>query len=208
MESLRDKHESKKFRWVGRPSEEELLGLPAPVPRHARVSFQPLHTPGPSRVAAPQPHVQPRRHDHPRDVVAIAAVAAAAWFAWQGAGTSLPFFAEKPAAPAELAEVDGAQAALTDRLELGSLPRSAARTHLGSTPFGSSGGRGSSGSGPKDDPKTPPPDETAEPPLVQATIPGIGSVTIEDPGVPLPVEAPTVPDSGDLLSRTPTLPLT
>ena len=70
--------------------------------------------------------------------------------------------------------------------------------------------RGRSGS--NDKPK-PPPDDTSKPPLLQVTVPGVGTVTVDQPD--LPVETPnvpltqtlTLPDEGDLLPQTTTVSL-
>jgi hypothetical protein len=98
-----------------------------------------------------------------------------------------------------------------DRRELASLPRrSGAATEAGGSTSprnggGPSAGGGSGSNGSKDDP-APSPGETEEPPLVQATIPGVGSVTVEQPDLSLPDGTPTLPDLGDTLPPAPSLP--
>jgi hypothetical protein len=211
MESSREVHESKSFRWVGHLSEEELLGGPPASLSAARsVSFQPQRLPAPARspVSMPQsadPLAVPTRwRFQARDLVALAAVAAAVWFALRGS-EGLPFRSSDPVEPASATESVTASIGL-DRQELRSLPRgtNAADASPGSVSGvkGTQGGRGGSGS--NHNPK-PPPDEASTPPLLQATVPGVGTVTLDQPD--LPVETPTVPltetltlpDTGDLL---------
>jgi hypothetical protein len=137
---------------------------------------------------------------------------AAVWFALQGP-EGLPFHSSEAAEPATATELVTTNLAL-DRQELRSLPRgtdaiSASRGN-GSRVKDDQGGSGGSGS---DDKPKPPPDETSTPPLLQVNVPGVGSVTLDQPD--LPVESPdvpltetlTLPDTGDLLPLTTTVSL-
>jgi hypothetical protein len=219
MDSPRGVHESKAFRWVGHLSEEELLGgPPATVSRARALSFQPQPLPAPASASAPPPPsddplaTRPHWRFQARDLIAVGAVLAAVWFALQGS-EGLPFRSSEAVEPATATELVTANAAL-DRQELRSLPR-------GTNPAEASRGngsrvkddqRGSGGTGSNDKPK-PPPDETSTPPLLQVTVPGVGSVTLEQPDVPFETpdvplsETLTLPDTGDLLPQTPTVTL-
>jgi hypothetical protein len=221
MENPREVHESKAFRWVGHLSEEELLGgPPATVSRARALSFQPQPLPAPaSAPTSPAPSDDPvatRAHwrFQARDLIAVGAVLAAVWFALQGS-EGLPFHSSEAVEPATATEVVTTNAAL-DRQELRSLPRgtNTAETSRGngSRVKDDQGGSGGGGSGSKDKPK-PPPDETSTPPLLKVTVPGVGSITLDQPD--LPVETPDVPltetlplpNTGDLLPVTTTLSL-
>jgi hypothetical protein len=219
MENPREVHESKAFRWLGHLSEEELLGSPpATVSRARALSFQPQSLPAPasSRTSAP-PSVdplamEPRWRFQARDLIAVGAVAAAVWFALQGS-EGLPFRSSEAVVPASATEFVTTNVAL-DRQELRSLPRGTTAANAsrgsGSGVNEDRGGRGGSGS--NDKPK-PPPDDTSTPPLLQVTVPGVGTVTVDQPD--LPVETPnvpltetlTLPDAGDLLPQTTTVSL-
>lgn len=151
----------------------------------------------PARAAAPVSRstvdpfeAAPRWRFQGRDLVALAAIAVAVWFAIRGA-EGLPFHQSGSLAPAEAA--DGVAARVTlDRQQLASLPRAAftqvvERKATGgiagadaSSPSGSGSG---SGSGSKGQPK-PPSGGSRDDPLVEATIPGVGTVTIENPDLP------------------------
>jgi hypothetical protein len=147
-----------------------------------------------------------------RDLIAVGAAAAAVWFALQGA-EGLPFHSSEAVEPATATEVVTTNAGL-DRRELRSLPRgtNAAEASRGHGSRVKDEQDGSGGSGSNDKPK-PPPDETSTPPLLQVTVPGVGSVTLDEPD--LPVETPdvpltetlTLPDTGDLLPLTTTVSL-
>jgi hypothetical protein len=205
---------SRRFRWVGRPSEEELLGLPGHTPRHARVSFLPQPAPQLRSLNESTPPEETARRLHPRDVIAIVAVGVAAWFAFDHAGTGLPFRQGSPVGPTKVADIGATQLAF-DRRELASLPRqpdngpgSTSTPRNGDPKAGSGSGAGSgTGPGSKDDSKNPPPGETKKPPLVEATLPAVGTVTVEQPDLPLPDGTPTLPDVDGTLPPTPTLPL-
>jgi hypothetical protein len=219
MENPREVHESKAFRWVGHLSEEELLGGPPATASRARaLSFQPQPLPAPaSSPISPPPSVdplveEPRWRFQARHLIAVGAVTAAVWFALQGS-EGLPFRSSEAVVPPSANEFVTTNVAL-DRQELRSLPRgtNAADTSRGN---GSGvdedrGGRGGSGS--NDKPK-PPPDDTSTPPLLQAAVPGVGTVTldqpdllVETPSVPL-TQTLTLPDAGDLLPQTTTVSL-
>jgi hypothetical protein len=215
MENAREVSESKAFHWLGHLSEEELLGGPPATASRARaLSLQPQPLPAPT---SPPPPVdplakEPRWRFHTRDLIAVAAVAAAVWFALQGS-EGLPFRSSDAVEPSSATELVTTNVAL-DRQELKSLPR-------GTNTVDASRGNGSranedrgerDGSGSNDKPK-PPPDDTSTPPLLQVTVPGVGSVTLDQPD--LPVETPTVPltetltlpGTGDLLLLTTTVSL-
>jgi hypothetical protein len=220
MENPREVHESKAFRWVGHLSEEELLGgPPATVSRARALTFQPQPLPTPvSAPSSPPPSDDPvatRAHwrFQARDLIAVGAVFAAVWFALQGS-EGLPFHSSEAVEPATATELVTTNTAL-DRQELRSLPRGTnaaeAPRENGSRVKDDQGGSGGSGS--KDKPKPPPPGETSTPPLLKVTVPGVGSVTLDQPD--LPVETPDVPltetlplpNTGDLLPVTTTLSL-
>jgi hypothetical protein len=219
MENPREVHESKAFRWVGHLSEEELLGgPPATVPRTRVLSLQPQPLPTPaSSPTSPPPWVDPlakegRWRFRARDLIAVGAVTAAVWFALQGS-EGLPFRSSEAVVPSSATEFVTTNVAV-DRQELRSLPRGTNAAN-GSQGKGSGvnedrGGRGGSGS--NDKPK-PPPDDTSRPPLLQVTVPGVGTVTVDEPDLPL--ETPnvpltqtlTLPDAGELLPQTTTISL-
>jgi hypothetical protein len=208
---------SKRFRWVGRPSEEELLGLPGHPSRHARVSFLPQPAPQLRPPAESTPRVDTaRRRLHARDVIAIVAVGVAASFAFDEAGTGLPFRQGSPVAPMKVADIGATQVAF-DRGELASLPRQpdnapgrTATPRNGDPKGGSGSGSGSSsgsGSGSNDDLKNPSPSGMKKPPLVEATLRVVGTVTVEQPDVRLPDGTPIFPDVDGTLPPTTTVPL-
>jgi hypothetical protein len=220
MENPREVRESKAFRWVGHLSEEELLGgPPATVSRARALSFQPQPLPTPvSAPTSPPPSDDPvatRAHwrFHARDLIAVSAVLGAVWFALQGS-EGLPFHSSEAVEPATATELVTTNTAL-DRQELRSLPRgtNAAEAPRGNGPRVKDDQGGSGGSGSKDKPKPPPPDETSTPPLLKVNVPGAGSVTLDQPD--LPVESPDVPltetlpltNTGELLPVTTTLSL-
>ena len=215
MEDPREVHESRAFRWVGHLSEEELLGSSPATVRHARVvSLQPQPLPTPSPISPP-PSVdplakEPRWRFQARDLIAVGVVTAAVWFALQGS-EGLPFRSSEAVVPPSATEFVTTNVAL-DRQELRSLPRGTnapnASRGSGSGVDEDAGGRGGSGSNDK-----PPLDDTSKPPLLQVTVPGVGTVTVDQPD--LPVETPnvpltqtlTLPDAGDLLPQTTTVSL-
>jgi hypothetical protein len=224
METAPDTNASKRFRWLGQPSEEELLGLPPSSHRqrashHGGVSF----LPPPAPVAEPTPPSAPlqastHRGFRGRDVLTLAAVAAAVWFAVNGAGNGLPFRGSAVDPAARASETASARIAV-DRSELASLQRPAQAVGERTGPASHSSGGDANGQPAKQDPK--PSDdgdggggggggETTEPPLLEVSVLGVGSVTLENPDLPLPEDAPTtsdLPDTGEVLSDLPTVPL-
>jgi hypothetical protein len=199
--------ENRELHWTGRPSEEQLLGSPLlAATRPPAVSFEP---PPPhdwsvaDDVAPPRepPNATPRWRPQGRDLIALAAVAAAVWFAARG-DDGIPFRSVEAATPTSAA---GVTARVTsDRQELSSLPRAASTA-------AASGAAAGHGHGAKDNPGSPGSragrDEDDPPtgggdlqdPLLQATVPGVGSVAVEestvpDTGLPLP-DAPDLPET-------------
>lgn len=190
---MQSPREAPHFRWVRRPSEETLLGL-APVARRIRPGVLEPPAPMPQWTAdRPPPASGP--HLRTRHVVAAALFGLVAGLALHLGSDGLPFPSSRAQAPVATTEPTSARVP-GDRDELADLPRDAATAEVkgGSKPTG--GGRRSHEHGssrPKDGsgPKPPPADESSEAPLLRATIPGVGTVTVEDPGS-LPEEAPTV----------------
>lgn len=208
-------HEAPHFRWVRRPSEEALLAHRPAGMRRPRATSPPPREPMPQ--PAPPPPFEPSRRKLQRRDLAITAavVGAAVWFALHAAGTGIPFGRSGAEAPPPATDTASARLA-DDRGALAALPRPTAgpgekaetTTRLGGSP---SGGQGSSGSK-HDDPEatSPPADEPSEPPLLEAAVPGVGSVTVEQPDLPLPDGTPTdtdLDDVGAVLSRTSNLSL-
>jgi hypothetical protein len=225
METAPDTNASKRFRWLGQPSEEELLGLPPASHRqrashHGGVSFLPQPAPvrEPAQPSAPL-EASTDRGFRGRDVLTLAAVAAAVWFAVSGAGNGLPFRGSGVDPAPKASETTSARIA-GDRRELASLPRPAEAVGDRTGPASQSAGGDAKGQPAKQDTK--PSDDgdgggggggggdTTEPPLLEVTVPGVGSVTLENPDLPLPEDAPSttdLPDTGDVLSDLPTVPL-
>jgi hypothetical protein len=202
MESPRTMQDSKELRWTGRPSEEELLGsLERPV-RPTPVSFEPTALPdwGVTEASAPEPAATTTGWRlQPRDLVALAAVAAAVWLAIRGS-ESLPFHSASSTAPASASEVFRTTLS-PDRRDTAA-PRSTSPADK--TPGTKQGGGGGGGGGHE---TQPPADGNAEPPLVEATIPGVGTVKVDQPEVPEAsgLGLPDLPDTGDVLRKTPTV---
>jgi hypothetical protein len=140
-----------------------------------------------------------------RDLIAVGAVLAAVWFALQGK-EGLPFSSSEAVEPATATELVTTNAAL-DRQELRSLPRgtnaAAASRGNGSRLKDDQGGGGGSGSKDK-----PPPDETSTPPLLQVTVPGVGSVTLEERDLPVETLDAPLTETLPLLNTRDLLPLT
>ena len=196
MESPREIQESKHLRWTGRPSEEQLLGPPAAVPSvKPTVSFQPppvhdwaLSVPVPDTLDG-----RPHRRFGGRDLIALAAVALAVWFAVSGS-EGLPFRSSSTADPANANELVGTTVSF-DRGELGSLPRKAAAQGTAAISSGDRGVAGATdqgGTGSKRHPK-PPSSGNKSDPLLQADLPVVGTVTVDKPNVDLTGGTPTVP---------------
>jgi hypothetical protein len=188
MESPRPLEDSKQIRWVSRPSEEQLLGpLPRPL-REVPVSFEPPPPPdwGLSETSAADEDGTATRGWRlgPRDFVALAAVAAVVWLAVRGS-EGLPFRSSEPAAPAAAGEI--VRTTLSpDRAEFRRAPTQVETQAQAGTKAGRDKDQsGSSGSNEKDDGKDNDPgtgdggggEKTN--PLLEATIPGVGTVTVE-----------------------------
>jgi hypothetical protein len=213
---------TRQVHWTATPSEEQLLGSPRLATASGpAVSFEP-----------PPPHdwavvdevgppteptaASPRWRPQARDLIVLAAVGAAVWLAVRGAD-GVPFRSIEAATPTT---ADGVTArVLADRQELSSLPREpGTTTHAtgvasgedknGKHDSGSSGpGGGTEGDG-EDPPAT---GGDKKNPLLQATVPGVGSVTVEQPdvpesGLPLP-DVPDVPETEIAIPGTATVSL-
>ena len=186
--------DTKQLRWTTTPSEEQLLGSPLlAASSPPAVSFEP---PAPhdwavaddARTPYEPSATTPRWRPQARDLIALAAVAAAVWFAVRGAN-GVPFRSVEAATPTT-ANSAGAHV-LADRQELSSLPREA-KTQASANGVAAGhdrGGKKDSGTrgGGKRDNEPPTTGGGKQDPLLQATVPGVGSVT---------VEKPTVPDTG------------
>lgn len=220
MQSPRPLRESKHVHWLSRPSEEQLLGpLPHPL-RDLNVSFEPPQAPdwslSDAQMPAPSGSATQRWRLGTRDLVALAAVAAVVWLAVRS-GEGLPFRSSEPAAPAAAGNVVSTTLA-PDRADWKRTGTSAEATDAKGP-----GNKGGAGQMDEDGPSRPGGSHDDPPPsgggggdkakpLVEATIPGVGTVTVDEPELPtIPgVEAPrlpAVPDTHDLLPETPTLPL-
>jgi hypothetical protein len=204
---------------MGMPSEEQLLGPLHRPPREVNVSFEPAappvwglnETPAAEGTGTAAPHWRLG----PRDLVALAAVVAVVWLAVRS-GDGLPFHSSEPAARAAAGNVVRTTLA-PDRGDWKRTSPSTDATHAKARGSKSDGGQkekdGSSGPGGKDD--NPPTgggggDETKA--LVEASIPGVGTVTVDQPELPTVPDAddpplPAVPDADAVLTETPTLPL-
>jgi hypothetical protein len=210
LESPRTIPDSKELRWTGRPSEEQLLGsLERPV-RPTTVSFEPPASRDWASAETATHELTPTTPGwrlQPRDALALAAVAAAVWLAVRGS-ESLPFHFTSPAAPASATEVFRTTLS-PDRADALGPPRS---TTTGDKSAGAkkdgkgdnhqNGDRGSRDSG--GDHTTKPPTDT---PLLEATVPGVGTVTVENPDLPdtSGVGLPDLPDTDDVLPQIPTV---
>jgi hypothetical protein len=203
---------------MGRPSEEQLLGpLHRPL-REVNVSFEPAAPPewGLNEPPAAEATGMAAGRLGPRDLLALAAVAAVVWLAVRS-GEDLPFGSSEPAAPAAAGNIVRTTLA-PDRADW---KRTSPRTDaIGAKGPGSKsdGGQkdknGSSGPRGKDD--DPPTgggggDEKTKP-LVEATIPGVGTVTVYEPELPTVPDVddptlPAVPDADEIVPETPTVPL-
>jgi hypothetical protein len=203
---------SKQFRWIGQPSEEELLGIPVvSKPHQERTAVRAAPLPATRRAAlAPSP----ARRFRVRDVATVLGLVVVMWLVLGGAGAGFRFPGSE-AAPLEAHDPDPGFVVL-DRNELASLPRA-----VPSAPGRERGGDGGSkaddrGSKPGGDDSNPPGGggggggggDPADPPLVQATLPIVGTVTVEDPGLDEALSPlPEVPETDDVLPGTSTLPL-
>jgi hypothetical protein len=205
---------------MGRPSEEQLLGLRRRVPE-MNVSFEPPPPPewGLAETAPTEGSGAATRRWRlgPRDLIALAAVAAVVWLAVRS-GDGLPFRSSEPPPPAAAGNVVRTTLA-PDRLDLKrTATRPVARTPTtkkSNRQKDQKGQKASTGPGEKDD--GPPTggggggdDQTK--PLLEATLPVLGTVTVDQPELPTVPDAgtptlPTLPDTGDVLPGTPTVSL-
>jgi hypothetical protein len=216
MESPRPLQESKQVRWLGRPSEEQLLGsLHRPL-REVNVSFEPTQPPEWALSETPVTDgagVDIRRWRFgPRDLVALAAVAAVIWLAVRGSD-GLPFRSSNPAGPAAAGEIVRTTLA-PDRLDLKrTATRPDAKTHRSKKADGQKDQKGSTRSGGKHG--NPPTDGTGDDQtkrLLEAIVPGVGTVTVDEPELPTvpdldAPQLPALPDTDDILPETPTVSL-
>jgi hypothetical protein len=212
---------------MGTPSEEQLLGpLHRPV-HEMTVSFEP--PPPPEWIVSETPPTDGNASESrrwrlgPRDFVALAAVATVVWLAVR-TGDGLPFRSSEPAAPTAVGNVTRTTLA-PDRLEP-TRSAIAPTANTSGTKNGDgqknrqdgqkdqAGSRGGSGKGDDD-----PPNgggggggDDSTTPLLQATVPGVGTVTVDQPKVPTVTgidvpTAPALPDAGDVLPETVTVSL-
>jgi hypothetical protein len=213
---------SRRFRWIGQPSEEELLGVPVVGRHREHAAVRPARVP-PERQVVITP--APTRRFSVRDVLTLLALGAIAALAVVGAG---PGFLVPGSAAAPLEATEAAPGSVVDRAELGLLPRAvpsggrAGREDgrkAGSKPKkkqndppggggggagGGGGGGGAGGGGGGGDNPAP-----AEPPLLEAHLPVVGTVTVDEPDLPLPeAEAPPLPDTDEVVPETPASTLT
>jgi hypothetical protein len=221
MESPRTIQDSKELRWTGRPSEEQLLRSLEGSVRPTTMSFEPPASRDwaltETAILEPSP-TTPGWRLQPRDLLALAAVAAAVWFAVRGS-EGLPFHSTAPAAPASASEVFRATLSPDRKDALAPGDSTTTRDESPGTKAGGGGdndhqkgdrgSRDSSGGG-----TTKPPSDDTEAPLLEATVPGVGTVTVKQPELPgtSGVPLPDLPDAGDLpetelLSGTPTVSL-
>jgi hypothetical protein len=194
---------SKQFRWIGQPSEEELLGIPV-SPRHRRRAVERAAQAPPARrvvIAA-----LPARRLGARDFLTVLGTVMIIWLVLGGAGAGFQSSGATPVAPR--ATDPAPELIHLDRAELGTLPRAAPSpqdAEIPSRPGGRARDRGFNADQ-KDDPGPPVGsggsgsggvDKLAETPLVEATLPVVGTVTVEEPELPL-LEAPELPPLPEL----------
>ena len=189
---------SKRFRWVGQPSEEELLGIPVST-RHHRGPVRAAQPPPTRRVVIAAP---PARRGRAGDLLTVLAAVALLWLALGAAGGGFRSSGATPVAPQ--ARDGTAHHVDVDRRELGALPRTLPRSKEPER-RGQPGRRADDhGSKLGDKDKAHPPggagdgaETPAERPLVEATLPVVGTVTVEEPELP-PLEAPEPPPVPEL----------
>jgi hypothetical protein len=204
-----------RFRWVGRPSEEALLGLSGgqmPRPNGPR--------PAPSRFPFPvaDADATPAKHRRigARELAAIGALAAFVWLVLHVAGWDVPSRSPGPLVPTVAASEVTRTLAL-DRRGHTSRPRTrrtdAEKAVVAAAATGKAAGAEEARTtpppptddedGPPEDgsspspPPPPPPTEPSDPPLLEANVPGVGSVTVEQADLP---------DADEVLPETLTLP--
>jgi hypothetical protein len=189
---------SKQFRWIGQPSEEELLGIPVSTRYHHRAAVRAAQAPPARRVVIA---ASPARRPRARDFLTVLGGGVIVWLVLGGAGAGFQSSGATPVAPE--ATDPTPELVLLDRAELGTLPRTtpSQRAENRSSSGGRSrelGSKPQSKPGHKEDPAPPDgrPDNPAEIPLVEATLPVVGTVTVEEPELPLPEtpELPPVPE--------------
>jgi hypothetical protein len=204
---------SKQLRWLGQLSEEELLGIPVSRQRRTQVAVSVAQAPPVRDVAIPP---SPVRRLQIRNALTVLGVAGLVWLMLGGVGAGSPFGGSAPVAPEAYAFGPGQ--VVDDRRELASLPRpvplssqdrgertsaSGTAEDRGSMPGGKDepsppgGGGGGGGGG----------DTPTDPPLVQATLPVVGTVTVEEPELTALPEVPELPLLGDIELDTSTVPL-
>ncbi len=217
MESPRTMQGSKELRWMGWPSEEQLLGWLERPARPAPVSFEPPASHDWALTEAPAPEPAATKSGwrvQPRDLVALAAVAVAVWLALRGSD-SLSFHSASPAAPASASDVFRTTLSPDRQDAVAPGSRTPGDNTAGTKQSGGGGhdhqngdDGGSRGSRPGDDVNQPG-DGNTEPPLVEATIPGVGTVTVDEPEVPdtSGLGLPDLPDTDDILPEAPTVSL-
>jgi hypothetical protein len=180
---------SKQFRWVGTLSEEELLGVPVIARRTALdATIRPANPP-PSRPLDPAP-IRARRL-HKRDILSVG-----------GAGHGLRFPGSASDAPEAIGSTSSS--VVVDRDPIASLPRLAPANNREIPPGAGGREQGTKGKGGKHDSNPPRADEggePAEPPLAEVTVPGVATVSVEQPAVP------ELPDIEAVLPATPSIPL-
>jgi hypothetical protein len=190
----------KPFRWVGRPSEEELLGIPFPVPRGGRraaLARSPVTAPRPT-VDAPPPSSGSRLR--PGEAIALLAVALVGALALGGAGNSIRFSAAQPLTAPKAHDPN------PDRVTVGWVRRSP-RAGSEAGPAAADVPRAQvrpNGAEPSETQTThevrpaPEPSETQNKQLLKATLPLLGTVTVEEPE-PLAVDEAAVTEPADVL---------
>jgi hypothetical protein len=201
-----------RFRWVRRPSEEALLGLSdayAPRANDARPASPPF-----SFLAADADAPARKRHLGARELAAVGAVGAVVWLAVYVAGLDSPSQARGPSGPT-IAASEVSRTLAADRRGHASRPRKqpgAAEKEAAAAGKGEHAEEGRTEPQPPNDddtdgstgedegsppPPPPPPTEPSDSPLLEANVPGVGSVTVEQP---------ELTDADDVLPATPTLP--
>jgi len=195
---------SKQFRWIGQPSEEELLGIPvSPRHRHRAVARAAQAPPARRVVIA----ALPARRLGARDFLTVLGTVMIIWLVLGGAGAGFQSSGATPVAPR--ATDPAPELVHLDRAELGTLLRTVPSPQDAEIPSRpGSRARDGSKADQKDDPSPPVGsggsggggagvDKPAKTPLVEATLPVVGTVTVEEPELPL-LEAPELPPLPEL----------
>jgi len=179
----------KPFRWVGRPSEEELLGIPFPVPSGTgRQAPRRAPAAPPRRSAAPPPPPS-RRRLRPGEVLALLAVAAVAALALGGPGKGVRFSAAQPLTAPEARDPHPTRVTVaTERTVMLSspikTPRAATSPRATRAPR-KPGATSASQPAPKPAEQAPeePAEEQARELLLEAELPLLGTVAVEQPAL-------------------------